>query len=71
MLIGDYWPNDGPHSPSSVAAAALGIDELTHYLARATAPWGAGPTVLRTGPDIYRVVADLRSAVGRLDQVLD
>lgn len=71
VLIGDYWPADGPHSRESVAAAALGVDELAHYLARATAPWGAGPGVLRYGPDVYRVIGELRSAMGRLDQVLD
>lgn len=71
VLIGDYWPADGPHSRESVAAAALGIDKLAHYLARATAPWGAGPQVLAQGGDLYRLVGELRSAIGRLDQVLD
>jgi hypothetical protein len=66
-LIATFWHRDGPHTPDTVASAALGIDELTHYLARAT----FGPSVLPHGSDVYVLVRELRSALGRLDQVLD
>lgn len=68
-LVGTFWHRDGPHSPDSVASAALGVDQLFHYLARATAPW-AGANLPR-GSDVYRLVGELRSALGHLDQVLD
>lgn len=66
-LIATFWHRDGPHSADSVASAALAIDELTHYLARAT----LHSDVLPQGGDLYRVVSELRSALSRLDQVLD
>jgi hypothetical protein len=61
-IIGTWWHRDGPHDPDRVAAAALAVDELTHYLARATQ--GS-----MSGPRLYRLVGELRSAVARLDQV--
>lgn len=66
-LIATFWHRDGPHAPESVATAALAVDELTHYLARATSDRGSMPS----GPDVYRLISELRSALGRLDQVLD
>ncbi|GAA4554773.1 hypothetical protein GCM10023175_53490 [Pseudonocardia xishanensis] len=66
-IIGKFWHRDGPHTPESVRSAALAIDELTHYLARAT--WRRH--VLPSGPALYEFVGELRSAIGRLDQVLD
>jgi hypothetical protein len=66
-IIGTFWHRDGPHSRTRTAAAALAVAELTHYLARAT----AHPETLQYGPDVYRLIFELRSALGRLDQVLD
>lgn len=64
-VIHTFWYPDGPHSSDTIVSAAAAIDYLTHYLARATF---RGPT---KGPRLYRVVGELSSAVGRLDQVLD
>lgn len=66
-VIHTFWYPDGPHSGDTVESAALGIDTLAHYLARAT----FGGSALKNGPRQYRVVGELRSAFGRLDQVLD
>lgn len=68
-LIGTFWHPDGPYSRDLVATAADAMDRLAHYLARATAPWVGGR--LPHGSDVYRLVGELRSALGRLDQVLD
>lgn len=67
-ILAEFWHPDGPHSPDSVASAALAIDELTRYLARATIP---ASTTLPHAGDVYRLVSELRSALGRLDQVLE
>lgn len=66
-IIAEFWHPDGPHSPKSVASAALAIDELTRYLARAT----IHASTLPHASDVYRLVSELRSALGRLDQVLE
>ena len=68
-LIGTFWHRDGPHDAESIKTAALGVDELLHYLARATAPWEGN--TLPNASDLYRVVGELRSGLGRLEQVLD
>ncbi len=62
-IIGTWWHRDGPHSADRIVAAGLAIDELTHYLARATS------TATLPGPRVYRLISELRSALGRLDQV--
>lgn len=64
-LIATFWHRDGPHSADSVVSAALAMDELAHYLARAT----FSSKVLPQGGDMYRLISELRSALGRLDQV--
>ncbi|WP_156819921.1 hypothetical protein [Pseudonocardia sp. HH130630-07] len=66
----DYWHPDGPHTPATVAQAAVMVDEMTHYLARATAPWVDPAAVLPHAGDLYTVLGRLRSGLGRLDQVL-
>lgn len=66
-VIAEHWHRDGPHSVESVASAALAVDALLHYLARAT--WDQA--TMPRGGDIYRVVGELRSGLGRLDQVLE
>lgn len=68
-LISTFWHPDGPYSRALVTAAADAMDRLAHYLARATAPWVGGR--LPHGADLYRLVGELRSTLGRLDQVLD
>ena len=65
-VIRTFWHPDGPHSGDTVQSAALAIDTLAHYLARAT----FGGSALQNGPQQYRVISELRSALGRFDQVL-
>lgn len=66
-IISTFWHRDGPHTAAQVAAAALAVDELTHYLARAT--WCR--TSMPAGSDMCRIISELRSALGHLDQVFD
>jgi hypothetical protein len=66
-IMGTWWHPDGPYSSERIIAAGLALDELTHYLARAT----LYPGVLNHGPQLYRLLGELRSGLGRLDQILD
>ncbi len=68
-IIHAHWHPDGPHTPESVRAAGAAIDELSRYLARATAPWVQGLEL--RGADLYHLIGELRSAAGKVDQVLD
>lgn len=70
-LVDDAWPVAGPHDPDTVASAALAIDKLTRYLTHATPPGGPAGQTLPCGSDIHRLLRQLRSALGRLDQVLE
>lgn len=62
--VDQAFPYDGPHSPTSVVAAAEAVAQLVRYLANATR------TVHLPAPDLSATLRDLGVAVSRYDQVI-
>ncbi|MGH3980877.1 MAG: hypothetical protein ACRDRZ_18075, partial [Pseudonocardiaceae bacterium] len=68
VLVGRYWPRQGPYSPEGAEAAAGTVAELVRYLNYAT---GVVPRrALRHAGDVYAVVGGLAAAAGGLEQTL-
>ncbi|MGD9530403.1 MAG: hypothetical protein AB7L91_17985 [Dehalococcoidia bacterium] len=64
--IAQHWPPDGPHTTEAVRSAAEAFAEIARYLARST----MRPDAFPHAGDVYAVLAELRSGIGRLDQTL-
>lgn len=65
QIVEEFWPYDGPHSRETMASAATMAAELVRYLNNST-QYG-----VHEAPTLWRIVAQVSTAVDRFDQLLD